>query len=135
MLAPKRQKYRKYQKGTLKNISHNLNHIKFGVFGLKCLESSVISAKTIEAVRRTLRRQVRRGGSLWTRMFPDLIVTRKPTEVRMGKGKGSPSFWVCKLRKGQIIYEMAGISAKRAEKAAKVAHSKLPFHTQLIYRS
>ena len=130
MLAPKRTRYRKHQKGTLKNITHNCNKLQFGSYGLKCCESSILKAATIEAVRRCIRRYLKRTGFLWTRVFPQTVVSRKPAEVRMGKGKGNPSFWVCKVRPGQIIYEMGGIPLPLAKKAAKIAHSKLPFSTE-----
>lgn len=135
MLAPKRTQYRKYQKGTLKNIAHNLNKLQFGLYGLKCCESAIISAKTIEAVRRSIRRELKRVGFVWIRIFPDKPVTRKPAEVRMGKGKGNLSFWICKLRPGQIVYEMDGIPLHLAKKAATVASSKLPFNTQFIIKN
>ena len=135
MLAPKRTPYRKYQKGTLKNIAHNLSALQFGAYGLKCCESAILSAKTIEAVRRTIRRDLKRVGFLWIRMFPDFSVTRKAAQVRMGKGKGNPSFWICKLRRGQIIYEMDGIPLHVAKKAAQSADFKLPFKTQFVVRN
>ncbi len=106
MLAPKRTQYRKYQKGTMKNVAHNLNVLQFGQYGLKSCRSGALSAKTIEAVRRCIRRDLKRVGFLWIRCFPDIPVTRKPAEVRMGKGKGNVSFWTCKIRPGQILYEM-----------------------------
>ena len=134
MLAPKRTKYRKYQKGTLKNIAHNLSNLQFGAYGLKSCDSAIISAKTIEAVRRSIRRDLKRVGFLWIRVFPDLSLSRKAAQVRMGKGKGSPSFWVCKVRPGQIIYEMDGIDLHVAKKAARGAHFKLPFSTQFVER-
>ena len=134
MLAPKRTKYRKYQKGTLKNVAHNLSSLQFGLYGLKCCENAIVSASTLEAVRRSIRRDLKRVGFLWIRVFPDTPVTRKPAEVRMGKGKGNQSFWVCKLKPGQLIYEMDGIPLHVAKKAAKCAHSKLPFKTQFIVR-
>ena len=134
MLAPKRTQYRKYQKGTLKNIAHNLNGLQFGQYGLKSCHSGVMSAKTIEAVRRCIRRDLKRVGYLWIRIFPDIPVTRKPAEVRMGKGKGNLSFWTCKIRPGQILYEMDGIPLHVAKKAAKIADSKLPFKTQFVVK-
>lgn len=134
MLAPKRTQYRKYQKGTLKNIAHNLNCLQFGQYGLKSCHSGIMSARTIEAVRRCIRRDLKRVGYLWIRLFPDIPVTRKPAEVRMGKGKGNVSFWTCKIRPGQILYEMDGIPLHIAKKAAKIADSKLPFKTQFVVR-
>ena len=135
MLAPKRTRYRKYQKGTLKNITHNLTQLEFGYLGLKCCESAIIRAKTIETVRRTLRRELKKTGTLWIRVFPDLPVSKKPTEVRMGKGKGNPSFWVSKVRPGQIIYEMDGVNLSMAKKAAKIAESKLNFKIKLVTKN
>lgn len=132
MLAPKRTLYRKYQKGTWKKKADNLNALKFGKFGIKCFESARVTAATIEAVRRCIRRDFKRTGFLWIRMFPDIPVSRKPAEVRMGKGKGNPSFWVSKIRPGQIIYEMDGIPLHLAKKAADTAASKLPFKTLFV---
>ena len=134
MLAPKRTKYRKQQKGRLKNIEPNWNPLQFGKYGLIAQESGVMSASTIEAVRRSMRRDLRRVGFLWIRVFPDCPVTRKPAEVRMGKGKGNTSFWVCKIRPGQILYEMDGIAPANAEKAALIGGSKLPFKTRFVAR-
>lgn len=134
MLAPKRTQYRKYQKGTLKNITHNLNRLQFGQYGLKSCHSGIMNAKTIEAVRRCIRRDLKRVGYLWIRIFPDIPVTRKPAEVRMGKGKGNLSFWTCKIRPGQILYEMDGIPLHLAKKAAKIADSKFPFKTQFVVK-
>lgn len=132
MLAPKRTKYRKYQKGTLKNIAQNCNGLQFGQYGLQSCHSGVMSAKTIEAVRRCIRRDLKRVGALWIRVFPDIPVTRKPAEVRMGKGKGSISFWAGKIRPGQILYELDGVPLHVAKKAAKIADSKLPFNTRFV---
>ena len=134
MLAPKRTQYRKYQKGTLKNIAHNSICLQFGQYGLKSCQGGIMSAKTIEAVRRCIRRDLKKSAYLWIRIFPDIPVTRKPAEVRMGKGKGNVSFWTCKVRPGQILYEMDGIPMHVAKKAAKVADSKLPFKTQFVIR-
>ena len=134
MLAPKRRQYRKEQKGKLKNTAHNLNVLQFGKYGLKSCSSGIVSASTIEAVRRSLRRHLKRSAFLWTRLFPDLPVTRKPAEVRMGKGKGNVSFWVCKIRPGQILYEMDGIPLADARRAAQSGRSKLPLRTQFVLR-
>ncbi len=135
MLAPKRTQYRKYQKGTMKNVAHNLNVLQFGQYGLKSCRSGALSAKTIEAVRRCIRRDLKRVGFLWIRCFPDIPVTRKPAEVRMGKGKGNVSFWTCKIRPGQILYEMDGVPLHVAKKAARIADSKLPFKTQFVVKN
>lgn len=135
MLAPKRTQYRKYQKGTMKNITHNCNALRFGQYGLKSCHSGILSAKTIEAVRRCIRRLLKKSAFLWIRIFPDIPVTRKPAEVRMGKGKGNLSFWTCKVRPGQILYEMDGIPLHVAKKAALMADSKLPFKTQFVVKN
>ena len=129
MLSPKRTKYRKHQKGSIKGVQPNSTELRFGRYGLKSLESGRIHAKTIEAVRRAITRKLKRSGQVWIRIFPDLVVTRKPAEVRMGKGKGSPSFWVCRVQPGQILYEMDGIPASLARQAANLAYQKLPLKT------
>ena len=108
MLQPKRTKFRKFQKGRVKGILANTTHLEFGEFGLKALESGRISAKTIEAVRRIITRKFKRMGQIWIRIFPDISVSSKPAEVRMGKGKGFPSFWVCLVKKGKILFDING---------------------------
>jgi len=132
MLSPKRTKYRKYQKGSKKGIQSNNTELKFGKYGLKSLDSGRIHAKTIEAVRRTITRKLKRTGQVWIRVFPDTVVTRKPAEVRMGKGKGAPCFWVCKVRAGQILYEMDGVAVSLAKQAANLAYQKLPVKTAFL---
>ena len=132
MLSPKRTKYRKHQKGSRKGVQSNDTELRFGRYGLKSLESGRIHAKTIEAVRRAITRKLKRSGQVWIRIFPDLVVTRKPAEVRMGKGKGSPSFWVCRVQPGQILYEMDGIPAPLARQAANLAYQKLPVKTTFV---
>src|SRR5689334_18497226 len=102
MLQPKRTKFRKFQKGRIGGQLDNTTDLQFGQFGIKALESGRISAKTIEAVRRVITRKFKRTGQIWIRVFPDIGVSCKPAEVRMGKGKGSPSFWICRIKKGQI---------------------------------
>ncbi len=134
MLQPKRTKFRKFQKGRVKGILANTTHLEFGEFGLKALESGRISARTIEAVRRIITRKFKRMGQIWIRIFPDISVSSKPAEVRMGKGKGSPSFWVCRVKKGQILFEMNGISSQLAKQACFLAYYKLPIKTKFITR-
>ena len=134
MLAPKRTKYRKYQKGTLKNITHNLNNLQFGAYGLKCCESAIISAKTIEAVHRSIRRDLKRVGFLWIRIFPDKPITRKPADVRMGKGKGSPEGFVAPVTPGRILIEVEGVPFDIAKEALRLAAQKLPVTTKFIVR-
>jgi large subunit ribosomal protein L16 len=133
MLSPKKTKFRKYQKGNIKKIISNNVTLKFGKFGLKSLESGKISASTIEAVRRTITRKFKRSGKIWIKIFPDIPVTQKPLEVRMGKGKGPPCFWVCRIQAGQILFEMDGISLQLAKQAFKLANSKLPIKTILVF--
>lgn len=134
MLQPKRTKFRKFQKGKIKGILSNTTHLEFGEFGLKSLESGRIPSRTLEAVRRILTRKFKRQGQIWIRVFPDIAISSKPAEVRMGKGKGAPSFWVCRVKKGQILFEMDGISSQLAKQAAHLAYYKLPLKTQFINR-
>ena len=135
MLSPKRTKYRKYRKGRITGIKPNINTLEFGKYGLKSLETGRIPAKTLEAVRRVLTRKFKRTGKIWIRIFPDIPITAKPAEVRMGKGKGSLSFWVCKIQAGQILFEMDGISFQLAQQAALLAYYKLPIKTKFIFRT
>ena len=132
MLQPKRTKFRKYQKGKIKGIKSNTTELKFGHYGLKALETGRINARTLEAVRRVLTRKFKRTGQIWIRIFPDISVSSKPAEVRMGKGKGSPEYWVCRIQKGQILFEMDGISYQLAQQAALLAYYKLPLKTKFI---
>lgn len=132
MLQPKRTKYRKYQKGRIKGIKPNTTELKFGRYGLKSLETGRITARTLEAVRRVLTRKFKRTGQIWIRIFPDIAVSSKPAEVRMGKGKGSPEYWICRVQKGQILFEMDGISSQLAQQAAILAYYKLPLKTKFI---
>jgi large subunit ribosomal protein L16 len=134
MLQPKRTKYRKFQKGRVKGILSNTTQLEFGQFGLKALESGRLPARTLEAVRRIITRKFKRMGQIWIRVFPDISVSSKPAEVRMGKGKGSPSFWICRVKKGQILFEMDGISFQLAKQAASLAYYKLPLKTKFIIR-
>jgi large subunit ribosomal protein L16 len=134
MLQPKRTKFRKYQKGNIKGIKSNTTHLSFGQYGLKALESGRIPSKTLEAVRRVLTRKFKRIGQIWIRIFPDIAVSSKPAEVRMGKGKGAPSFWICKVQQGQILFEMDGISLELAQQAATLGYYKLPVKTKFIRR-
>jgi len=134
MLQPKHTKYRKYQKGRVTGIRSNLNQLEFGKYGLKSLETGRISAKTLEAVRRVMTRKFKRTGQIWIRIFPDMPITSKPAEVRMGKGKGSLSYWACKVQKGQILFEMDGISLQLAQQACELAHCKLPIKTRFAKR-
>lgn len=132
MLQPKRTKFRKFQKGRVKGIKPNTTKLSFGRYGLKALETGRITARTLEAVRRVITRKFKRTGQIWIRIFPDISVSSKPAEVRMGKGKGSPSFWVCKVQKGQILFEMDGISFQLAQQASNLAYYKLPIKTKFV---
>lgn len=129
MLSPKRTKYRKQQKGKLGNIRPNTTRLQFGKYGVKSLASGRIKAKTIEAVRRVITRKLKRGGQVWIRVYPDIAVTAKPLEVRMGKGKGAASYWICRVKAGQILYEIDGVSLSLAKQAALLAYYKLPIKT------
>ena len=129
MLTPKRTKYRKHQKGFKKGVESNTIELKFGRYGIKSLQEGRIHARTVEAVRRAITRKLKRTGQVWIRIFPDLVITRKPAEVRMGKGKGSPAFWVCQIKPGQVLYEIDGVPASLAMQAASLAHHKLPIKT------
>ncbi len=133
MLSPKKTKFRKYQKGDIRGIKSNITTLKFGKYGLKSLQCGKITAKTIEAVRRAITRKFKRSGKIWIKIFPDIPVTQKPLEVRMGKGKGAPSFWICRIQAGQILFEMDGISFQLAKQAATLAKHKLPIKTELVF--
>lgn len=132
MQIPKRTKFRKYQKGRCGGIETNCTQLQFGKYGLKSLQATRISTETIEAVRRVITRQFKRNGVLWIRVFPQLPVTSKPTEMRMGKGKGAVSSWVCRVQPGDILYEMDGVPLQLAERAAHLAHYKLPIKTAFV---
>ena len=132
MLSPKRTKFRKYQKGKVGGIRSNNTELKFGKYGLKTVEAGQINAKTIEAVRRAMTRKFKRSGQIWIRIYPDIPVTKKPAEVRMGKGKGAVFFWICRVEAGQILFEMDGISLQLARQAALLAHYKLPVKIKFI---
>lgn len=134
MLQPKRTKFRKYQKGRASGIKHNQYELSFGQYGIKTLCAGRISARVLEAARRTMTRKMRRAGQLWIRVFPDIAVSSKPAEVRMGKGKGNPDFWVSRVQAGQILFEIDGISGDLAKQAVILAAHKIPFPTQFITR-
>nr|QOZ41723.1 ribosomal protein L16 [Prototheca wickerhamii] len=132
MLQPKNTKFRKFQKSRVKGIESNTNQLRFGQFGIKTTAAARIPARTIEAVRRVITRKFRRLGVIWIRVFPDISVTEKPAEVRMGKGKGSPQYWVCKVKRGTILFEFDGVTPQLAKQAARLADSKLPVKTRFI---
>ena len=135
MLSPKMVKYRKQQRGRMKGLSQRGNKLNFGDYGLQSTECGYISAKQIEAARIAMTRHVKRGGKLWIRIFPDKTITKKPAEVRMGKGKGAPEGWVVVIRPGRILYEMEGVPRDMAKEALRLAAHKLPLKTRFVERS
>ncbi|BDA79114.1 MULTISPECIES: 50S ribosomal protein L16 [Leptospira] len=135
MLAPKRVKFRKRQRGRLKGKDERGSYVAFGEYGLKAVESGRMTARQIEAARITINRQVKRGGKLWIRIFPHLPITKKPAETRMGKGKGNPEFWIAEIRPGRVLFEMAGIDEETARKALHLASFKLPMETVFVKRN
>ena len=134
MLQPKRVKYRKSHRGRRRGEAQAGNTITFGEFGLQAMESAWVSSRQIEAARRAITRYVRRGANVWIRVFPDKPVTKKPAEIRMGGGKGSPENWVAVVKPGRIIFEMGGVSEEAAKGAMRLAAYKLPIETKFITR-
>ena len=134
MLQPKRTKYRKSQKGKIKGIAGRGHTIAFGSFGLKSLNQGFISAKTIEAARVAMTRYMKREGKVWIRIFPDKVITSKPAEVRMGKGKGAPDKWVAVVKPGTVMFEAEGVPKEVAEEAMRLAAQKLPVQTKFVVR-
>ncbi|MGQ9484738.1 MAG: 50S ribosomal protein L16 [Desulfosoma sp.] len=134
MLAPKRVKYRKQQKGRMRGMASRGHQLNFGDFGIKALEPGRITSRQIEAARVTITRYVKRGGKLWIRIFPDKPVTKKPAETRMGKGKGAPEGWVAVVKPGRILYELKGVTEEIAKEACRLAGHKLPVATRFVSR-
>ena len=134
MLFPKKTKFKKQFKGKLIGNTSKGNQIIFGKYAIKVLKETRLTVRQIEAARRTIVRKMKRLGFLWIRVFPDTPITSKPTENRMGKGKGAVSFWVVKVKKGQILYEISGISLENAKKVLKAGSNKLPVATKFIYK-
>nr|YP_009511096.1 ribosomal protein L16 [Hydropuntia rangiferina]AXI96769.1 ribosomal protein L16 [Hydropuntia rangiferina]UAD87450.1 ribosomal protein L16 [Hydropuntia rangiferina] len=132
MLSPKRTKFRKQHRGRMKGKASKGNHIAFGDYGLQTLEPVWLTARQIEATRRTITRYVKRGGKLWIRVFPDKPITARPAETRMGSGKGAPEYWVAVVKPGHILFEITGVSQQIAEQAMKLASYKLPVKTKFI---
>lgn len=132
MLQPKRTKYRKTQKGRMKGISQRGHQLSNGTFGIKSLDSHFITARQIEAARVAATRYMKRQGQLWIKIFPDKPITKKPLEVRMGKGKGAPEYWVAVVKPGRIMFELAGVSMDIAKEALRLAAQKLPVKTKFI---
>ena len=135
MLSPKKVKYRKKQKGRMRGLARRGSELNFGEFGLQATECGTISNKQIEAARIAMTRHVKRGGKMWIRIFPDKSFTKKPAEVRMGKGKGAPEGWVAVIRPGRILYEMSGVSREMAKEALRLASHKLSVKTRFMERS
>jgi large subunit ribosomal protein L16 len=134
MLAPKRVKYRKQQKGRMRGIAARGNKVSFGDFGLQTLEPGRLTARQIEAARIALTRYVRRTGKVWIRVFPDKPITKKPAETRMGKGKGAVEGWVAVVKPGRVLYEIKGVPEDKAREALRIASFKLPVKTRFIIR-
>ncbi len=135
MLQPKRTKFRKQQKGRNRGLAQRGSRVSFGEFGLKALGRGRMTARQIEAARRAITRKVRRGAKVWIRVFPDKPITKKPLEVRQGKGKGSVEFWVAQIQPGRVLYEMQGVPEALAREAFRLAASKLPFPTAFVKRT
>jgi large subunit ribosomal protein L16 len=134
MLQPKRTKFRKQHKGRNRGLALTGNKVSFGEYGLKATSRGRITARQIEAARRTITRTVKRGGKLWIRVFPDKPITKKPLEVRMGKGKGNVEYWVAQIQPGRMLYEIEGVSEELARQAFELASAKLPVHTTFVKR-
>lgn len=135
MLQPKRTKFRKMQKGRNRGMAQTGNKVSFGEYGLKATGRGRITARQIEAARRTMTRRIKRGGKIWIRVFPDKPITNKPLEVRMGKGKGSVEYWVAEVQPGKMLYEMEGVAEDVARDAFTLAAAKLPVPTTFVNRT
>lgn len=134
MLVPKKTKYRKQHKGRIHGVAKSGATLAFGAFGMKALEPDRLTARQIEAARRAITRHMKRQGKVWIRIFPDVPVSKKPLEVRMGSGKGSPEFWAARVRPGRIMFELDGVSEQIAREALELAAAKLPIKTKFIKR-
>jgi large subunit ribosomal protein L16 len=135
MLQPKRTKFRKQHKGRNRGLAQRGNAVSFGEFGLKSTGRGRITARQIEAARRAMTRYVKRGGKIWIRIFPDKPITKKPLEVRQGKGKGNVEYWVAQIQPGSMLYEMEGVSEEIAREAFRLAAAKLPVSTSFVSRT
>jgi large subunit ribosomal protein L16 len=134
MLQPKRRKYRKEQKGRNTGVATRGASVSFGEFGLKSIGRGRLTARQIEAARRAMTRHIKRGGRVWIRIFPDKPISKKPAEVRMGKGKGNPEYYVAEIQPGKVLYEMDGVSEQLAREAFRLAAAKLPLRTVVVTR-
>ena len=135
MLQPKRTKYRKVQKGRVKGLAYRGNSLAFGSFGIKAMEPVWMTARQIEAARIAMTRAIKRQGQVWIRIFPDKPVTKKPAEVRMGKGKGAPEYWAAIVKPGRILFEIEGVDIKLAQEAMRLAIHKLPIKAKFVMRN
>lgn len=135
MLMPKRVKYRRQHRGRMRGRAKGGSVVQFGEFGMQALEPSWITSQQIEAARIAMTRFIKRGGKVWIRIFPDKPVTEKPAETRMGKGKGSPEYWVAVVKPGRIMFELAGVSEELAKEALRLAANKLPIKTKFVKRT
>ena len=134
MLSPKRTKFRKGHKGRIHGAAKGGTNLNFGAYGLKAMEPARITARQIEAARRAITRHMKRVGKVWILIFPDVPVSRKPAEVRMGSGKGTPEYWVCRVHPGRIMFELDGVSKQLANEAFTLAAAKLPIKTRMVSR-
>ena len=134
MLMPKRVKYRRQHRGRMKGKAQKGNQLAYGEYGLQALEATWMTANQIEAARRAMTRYIKRGGQIWIKVFPDKPVSKKPAEVRMGSGKGSPEYWVAVVKPGRVLFEMSGVSEEVAREAMRLAANKLPIKTKFIQR-
>ena len=134
MLSPKKTKFRKAHKGRIHGNAKGGSSLNFGSYGMKALQPNRITARQIEAARRAITRHIKRQGRVWIRVFPDAPVTKKPVEVRMGKGKGSVEFWACRIKPGRVMFELDGVSESLAKEAFELASAKLPIKTKFISR-
>jgi large subunit ribosomal protein L16 len=134
MLQPIRSKFRKAHKGRIHGVATSATQLNFGQYGLKALEPERVTARQIEAARRAITRHMKRSGRVWIRVFPDVPVSKKPIEVRMGKGKGTPELWVCRVKPGRIMFEVDGVSVEIAREALELAAAKLPIKTRFVER-
>ena len=134
MLQPTASKYRKAHKGRIHGKATSANSLTFGAYGLKAIQPDRLTARQIEAARRAMTRHMKRTGRVWIRVFPDVPVSKKPAEVRQGKGKGTPEFWVCRVKPGRILFEMDGVTADTAREAFALAAAKLPIKTRFVAR-
>ena len=134
MLQPKRTKFRKAHKGRLKGVATSGTTLNFGAYGLKAVEPGRVTARQIEATRRAITRHIKRAGRVWIRIFPDVPVSKKPTEVRMGKGKGSPEYWMVRIQPGKVMFELDGVPLELAKEAFQRGAAKLPIKTKFITR-